>query len=155
MYWLYSLLQQYSPLPPETCSFISFACKVSYICSNIYFQCRTKSNSLLLKTCFHECFYNVFIKSAVVIFGNTPLTSSWKHRKLKSFTLIKYWKTSVRNTVFLVLDFILHLSHYMFRPHLAAIFRWFTNTKIYSRCLWPTWRWPPNGAETCSVISAQ
>jgi hypothetical protein len=30
---------------------------------------------------------------------------------------------------FLVLDFIVHLSHYMFRPRLAAIFRWFTNTK--------------------------
>jgi hypothetical protein len=42
---------------------------------------------------------------------------------------IKYWKTSVRKTVFLVLDFIVHLSHYMFRPRLAAIFRWFTNTK--------------------------
>jgi hypothetical protein len=24
----------------------------------------------------------------------------------------KYWKTSVRNTVFLVLDFIVHFSHY-------------------------------------------
>jgi hypothetical protein len=31
---------------------------------------------------------------------------------------------------FLVLDFIVHFSHYMFRPRLAAIFRWFTNTKI-------------------------
>jgi hypothetical protein len=43
---------------------------------------------------------------------------------------IKYWKTSVRNTVFLVLDFIVHLSHYMFRPRLAAIFKWFTNTAV-------------------------
>jgi hypothetical protein len=37
--------------------------------------------------------------------------------------------TSVRNKVFLVLDFIVHLSHYMFRPLLAAIFRWFANTQ--------------------------
>jgi hypothetical protein len=29
----------------------------------------------------------------------------------------------------LVLDFIVHLSHYMFWPRLAAIFRWFINTK--------------------------
>jgi hypothetical protein len=29
----------------------------------------------------------------------------------------------------LVLDFIVHLSHYMFQPRLAAIFRWFVNTK--------------------------
>jgi hypothetical protein len=38
--------------------------------------------------------------------------------------------TSVRNKVILVLDFIVHFSHYMFRPRLAAIFRWFANTKI-------------------------
>jgi hypothetical protein len=37
--------------------------------------------------------------------------------------------TSIRNKVFLVLDFIVHLSHYMFWPHLAAIFRWSANTK--------------------------
>jgi hypothetical protein len=38
-------------------------------------------------------------------------------------------KTSVRNKVFFVLDFIVHFTHYMFRPRLAAIFRWFANTK--------------------------
>jgi hypothetical protein len=38
-------------------------------------------------------------------------------------------RTSVRNKVFLVLDFIVNFSHYMFRPRLAAIFRWFANTK--------------------------
>jgi hypothetical protein len=37
--------------------------------------------------------------------------------------------TSVRNTVFLVLDFIVYFSHYKFRPRLAAIFRWFKNTR--------------------------
>jgi hypothetical protein len=31
---------------------------------------------------------------------------------------------------FFALDFIVHFSHYMFRPRLAAIFRWFTITKI-------------------------
>jgi hypothetical protein len=31
----------------------------------------------------------------------------------KKRKLIKYWKTSVRNTVFLVLDFIVHFSHYL------------------------------------------
>jgi hypothetical protein len=40
-------------------------------------------------------------------------------------------RTSVCNKVFLVLDFIVHFSHYMFRPRLAAIFRWFANTKKY------------------------
>jgi hypothetical protein len=35
--------------------------------------------------------------------------------------------TAVRNKVFWVLDFIVHFSHYMFRPHLAAIVRWFAN----------------------------
>jgi hypothetical protein len=33
--------------------------------------------------------------------------------------LIKYWKTSVRNTVFLVLDFIVHFSHTL---HVSAPF---------------------------------
>jgi hypothetical protein len=37
--------------------------------------------------------------------------------------------TSIRNTVFLVLDFVVHFSHYMFRPRLEAILRWFANTK--------------------------
>jgi hypothetical protein len=38
--------------------------------------------------------------------------------------------TSVHNNVFFVLEFIVHFSHYMFRPRLAAIFRWFANTKL-------------------------
>jgi hypothetical protein len=38
--------------------------------------------------------------------------------------------TSVRNKVFLVLDFIVNFSHYMFRPRLANIFRWFANRNI-------------------------
>jgi hypothetical protein len=37
--------------------------------------------------------------------------------------------TSVRNKVFLVLDFIVHFSHYMFRLRSADILRWFSNTK--------------------------
>jgi hypothetical protein len=37
--------------------------------------------------------------------------------------------TSICNKVFLVLDFIVHFSHYMFRPRLAAIFRRFANTE--------------------------
>jgi hypothetical protein len=37
--------------------------------------------------------------------------------------------TSVRNKVFLVLGFIVHLSHYMFPPLSAAILRLFANTK--------------------------
>jgi hypothetical protein len=37
--------------------------------------------------------------------------------------------TSVSNKVVLILDFIVHFSHYMFRPRSAAILRWFANTK--------------------------
>jgi hypothetical protein len=37
--------------------------------------------------------------------------------------------TSVHYKVFLLLDIIADFSHYMFRPRLAAIFRWFANTK--------------------------
>jgi membrane-anchored protein YejM (alkaline phosphatase superfamily) len=37
--------------------------------------------------------------------------------------------TGRTSKVFLVLDFIVHFSQYMFRPRLAAIFRWFVNTK--------------------------
>jgi hypothetical protein len=72
--------------------------------------------------------------------------------------------TSVRNKVFfVVVDFIVHFSHYRFRPRLAAIFWWFANIYIYIYiyiysdyiryflCLRTTWRWPPNGTETCSV----
>jgi hypothetical protein len=48
--------------------------------------------------------------------------------------LIKYWNNlRTQQSIFLVLDFIVHFSHYMFRPRLAAIFRWFANTKIYPR----------------------
>jgi hypothetical protein len=44
---------------------------------------------------------------------------------------IKYWNNlRTRQSIFLVLDLIVHFSNYMLRPHLAAIFRWFANTKI-------------------------
>jgi hypothetical protein len=46
------------------------------------------------------------------------------------FHKLNIGRTSVSNTVFLVLDFIVHFSYYMFQPRLAAIFRWFINTKI-------------------------
>jgi hypothetical protein len=36
---------------------------------------------------------------------------------------------------FLVLDFIVHFSHYMFLPCLAAIFRWLANTKSISKAV--------------------
>jgi hypothetical protein len=37
---------------------------------------------------------------------------------------LKYWKNlRTQQSIFLVLDFIVHFSHYMFRPRLAAIFR--------------------------------
>jgi hypothetical protein len=47
---------------------------------------------------------------------------------------IKYWKTSVRNTVFLVLDFIVHLFYCaLITLHVSAPFgghlQVFTNTK--------------------------
>jgi hypothetical protein len=54
--------------------------------------------------------------------------NNWVMHPVPRVSII-YWKTSIRNTVFLVLDFIVHFSHYMFRPRLAAIFTWFTNTK--------------------------
>jgi hypothetical protein len=38
-------------------------------------------------------------------------------------------RPSYATQYFLVLDFIVHFSHYMFWPCLAAIFRWFTNIK--------------------------
>jgi hypothetical protein len=44
-------------------------------------------------------------------------------------------RTSVRNKVFLVLYFIVHFSHYMFRPRLADIFRWFVNKKNISKAV--------------------
>jgi hypothetical protein len=47
---------------------------------------------------------------------------------------IKYWNNlRIQQSIFLVVDFIVHFSHYMFRPRLAAIFRWFANTKKYLR----------------------
>jgi hypothetical protein len=43
---------------------------------------------------------------------------------------IKYWNNlRTQHSIFLVLDFIVHFSHYRFRPRLVAIFRWFANAK--------------------------
>jgi hypothetical protein len=63
-----------------------------------------------------------------------------KRSQIKLIYLIKYWNNlRTKQSIFLVLDFIVHFSHYMFRPRLAAIFRWFANTKkskavtIYSK----------------------
>jgi hypothetical protein len=51
-------------------------------------------------------------------------------------TIIKYWKNlRKQQSIFLVLDFIVHFSHYIFRPHLAAIFMWFVNTKNISKAV--------------------
>jgi hypothetical protein len=62
--------------------------------------------------------------------------------------------TSVCNTVFfLVLDFIVRFSHYMFGARLAAIFKglpW-----IYFCVYEPPEDGRQTGAETCSVRSAQ
>jgi hypothetical protein len=57
-----------------------------------------------------ECILLLFVRNKTQILSNIGITS-------------------VRNTVFLVPDFIVHLSHYMFRPRLAAIFWRFINTK--------------------------
>jgi hypothetical protein len=45
----------------------------------------------------------------------------------------------------LVLDFIVHLSHYMFRPRLAAILRWFINCLEYIFCVYEP---PEDGHQT-------
>jgi hypothetical protein len=48
----------------------------------------------------------------------------------ESILLIKYWKNfRTKQSIFLVLDFIVHFSHYMFRPRFEAILKWFANTK--------------------------
>jgi hypothetical protein len=52
-----------------------------------------------------------------------------------SIVTLNTGRTSVSNKVFLVLDFIVHFSHYMFRPRLAAIFWWFVNTKNISKAV--------------------
>jgi hypothetical protein len=41
----------------------------------------------------------------------------------------------MQQSIFLVLDFIVHFSHYMFRPRLAAILKGFTNIKKISKAV--------------------
>jgi hypothetical protein len=51
--------------------------------------------------------------------------------------LIKYRNNlRTQQSIFLVLDFIVHFSHYIFQPRLAAIFRWFANTKYLRQSLY-------------------
>jgi hypothetical protein len=62
---------------------------------------------------------------------------------------IKYWKTSVRNTVFFSAIFDCALL----TLHVLRVL--YSGCLTYFLCLRTTRRWQPNGAETCSVRSAQ
>jgi hypothetical protein len=61
---------------------------------------------------------------------NMQLLTALKRAALIDFNVIKYWKNlRTQQSIFLVLDFIVHLSHCMFWSRLAAIFMWFASTK--------------------------